>query len=34
MEQFVFMACMFLGVASVGLLAFTLIAIVLGKVDV
>lgn len=33
-EQTVFMICMFLGVASVALIAFTLLAIVLGKVKV
>lgn len=30
----IFMISMFLGVASVGLLAFTLLMIILGKVDV
>ena len=34
LEQTVFMICMFLGVASVALIAFTLLAIVLGKVKV
>ncbi len=34
LEQAVFMICMFLGVASVALIAFTLLAIVLGKVKV
>jgi hypothetical protein len=34
MEQTIFMICMFVGVTSVALIAFTLLAIVLGKVDV
>jgi len=34
LEQTIFMICMFLGVASVALIAFTLLAIVLGKVKV
>ncbi len=34
MEQTIFMICMFFGVAAVGLIAFTLLAIVLGKVQV
>ena len=34
MEQTIFMICMFFGVASVALIAFTLLAIVLGKVKV
>ena len=34
MEQIVFMVCMFLGVTAVALIAFTLLAIVLGKVKV
>lgn len=34
MEQTIFVVCMFFGVASVALLAFTLLMIVLGKVDV
>lgn len=34
MEQIIFIVSMFLGVASVGLLGFTLLAIILGKVDV
>ena len=34
MEQTVFMICMFLGVASVALIAFTLLGIVLGKIKV
>lgn len=34
MEQTIFMVCMFFGVASVALIAFTLLMIVLGKVDV
>ena len=34
MEQIVFMICMGLGVAAVALIAFTLLMIVLGKVDV
>ena len=34
MEQTIFMVSMVLGVASVGLLGFTLLMIVLGKVDV
>lgn len=34
MEQMIFMVCMFLGVASVALIAFTLLMIVLGRLDV
>lgn len=34
MEQTIFMICMFFGVASVALIAFTLLAIVLGRVKV
>jgi len=34
MEKIVFMLCMGLGVAAVALIAFTLLAIVLGKIDV
>ena len=34
MEQTIFMICMFFGVAAVALIAFTLLAIVLGKVQV
>jgi hypothetical protein len=34
MEQVIFMVCMVLGVTAVGLLAFTLLMIVLGKIDV
>lgn len=34
MEQTIFAICMVLGVASTALIAFTLLAIVLGKVDV
>jgi len=34
MEETIFMVCMFFGVASVALIAFTLLMIVLGKVDV
>jgi len=34
MEQTVFMICMFFGVSSVALLAFTLLMIAIGKVDV
>ena len=34
MEQIIFITCMVLGVASTALIAFTLLAIVLGKVDV
>ena len=34
MEQTIFIICMFFGVASVALIAFTLLAIALGKVDV
>lgn len=34
MEQAMFAICMVLGVASTALIAFTLLAIVLGKVDV
>jgi len=34
MEQTIFMICMFFGVASVALIAFTLLMIALGRVDV
>ncbi len=34
MEQTIFMICMFIGVLATALIAVTLIAIVLGKVDV
>ncbi len=34
MEQIVFMLCLFLGVAAVALIAFTLLFIALGKVKV
>lgn len=34
MEQTIFMICMFFGVIAVALLAYTLLMIVLGKVDV
>jgi len=34
MEQMIFMVCMFFGVAAVGLIAFTLLFIALGKVKV
>ncbi len=34
MEQMVFLVCMFFGIASVALIAYTLLAIVLGKVEV
>jgi hypothetical protein len=34
MEQTVFIICMFFGVASVALIAFTLLGIVLGKIKV
>ena len=34
MEQIVFMICMVLGVSAVALIAFTLLGIVLGKVQV
>ena len=34
MEQVVFMVCMFFGVAAVTLVAFTLLMIVLGRIDV
>lgn len=34
MEQMIFMICMFVGVAATALIAVTLLAIVLGKVDV
>ncbi len=34
MGQIIFMVCMFLGVSAVALIAFTLLAIVLGKVKV
>lgn len=34
MEQTIFMVCMFIGVLATALIALTLLAIVLGKVDV
>jgi hypothetical protein len=34
MEQVIFMVSMVLGVTAVGLLAFTLLMIALGKIDV
>ncbi len=34
MEQMVFMVCMFLGVSAVSLIAFTLLAVGLGRVKV
>lgn len=34
MEQTIFVICMFFGVAAVGLIAFTLLSIALGKVNV
>jgi hypothetical protein len=34
MEQMIFMACMFIGVAATAMIAVTLLAIVLGKVQV
>lgn len=34
MEQMVFMVCMFLGVTAVALIAFTLLAIAMGRVKV
>ena len=34
MEQNIFVICMFLGVASVALIAFTLLMIVLGRIKV
>lgn len=34
MEQTIFAICMFFGVAAVGLITFTLLAIALGKVKV
>lgn len=34
MEQIVFIICMFFGVASVALIAFTLLGIVLGRIKV
>lgn len=34
MGQMIFMICMFLGVASVGMLAFTLFLIALGRITV
>jgi len=34
MEQTVFMICMFFGIAAVALIAFTLLMIALGRVDV
>lgn len=33
-EEIVFIICMFFGVAAVAMIAFTLLAIVLGKVKV
>jgi hypothetical protein len=34
MEQTIFLICMFFGVSSVALIAFTLLMIVMGKIDV
>ena len=34
MEQMIFMVCLFFGVASVALIAFTLLWIALGKLSV
>lgn len=34
MEQTVFMICMFLGVSSVALIAFTLLLIAMGRIKV
>ena len=34
MEQTIFMICMFLGVAAVSLIAFTLFLIAIGKISV
>ncbi len=34
MEQIIFVTCMFLGVVAVGLIAFTLLSIALGKISV
>ena len=34
MEQMIFMICMFVGVAATAMIAITLLAIVLGKVQV
>ena len=34
MEQTIFMICMFFGVVSVALIAFTLLLIALGKIEV
>jgi len=34
MEQTIFMICMFFGIAAVALIAFTLLMIALGRVDV
>jgi len=34
MDQTIFMICMFFGISSVAMIAFTLLMIVLGKVDV
>jgi hypothetical protein len=34
MEQTIFMVCMFFGVASVALIAFTLLMIAPGRIDV
>ena len=34
MEQLIFMVCMFFGVAAVAMVAFTLLMIVMGRIDV
>jgi hypothetical protein len=34
MEQTIFMICMFFGISAVAMIGFTLLMIVLGKVDV
>jgi len=34
MDQTIFMICMFFGIGSVALLAFTLLLIAMGKIDV
>ena len=34
MEQLIFQVCIFFGVASVALIAFTLLMIALGRIDV
>jgi hypothetical protein len=34
MDQTIFMICMFFGISAVALIGFTLLMIVLGKIDV